>query len=95
MKTPQEIEALGKNWEGDPCWDIEDSEGFEDHKQELKKYRLQKERDWACEEFNRLYQKAVSLGIEDIGKGKDERTLDLVKYLDRLEERVKALEASL
>ena len=94
MKTPQEIEALKKNWEVDPCWDIEESEGFEEHKQELKKYRLQKERGWACEEFNRLYQKAVSLGIEDIGKGKDERTLDLVKYLDRLEKRVEALEAS-
>ena len=94
MKTPAEIETLKANWRNDPCWDIEETEGFEEHKHELKKYRLQKEREWACEEFNRLYLKAVSLGIEDIGKGKDERTLDLVKYLDRLEKRVEALEAS-
>jgi len=31
MKSEQEITALKVNWKSDPCWDIEDTEGFEDH----------------------------------------------------------------
>lgn len=45
MKTQEEIEALKSNWIKDPCWDIEDTEGFEDHKEELLAYRLQIEAD--------------------------------------------------
>lgn len=35
MKTPQEIEDLKRNWLSDPCWDIEDTEGFEEYREEL------------------------------------------------------------
>lgn len=38
MKTPAEIEVLKKSWTSDPIWDLEDSEGFEEHKKELKEY---------------------------------------------------------
>jgi len=31
MKTVEEIDALKRNWYDDPCWDIYDTEGFEDH----------------------------------------------------------------
>lgn len=48
MKTPSEIQALIENWIEDPCWDIEDTEGFEDHKDILLKYRL-----W-YEDYSRL-----------------------------------------
>lgn len=43
MKTSQEIEGLKINWSNDPIWDIEDTEGFEEHKQELYIYRLEVE----------------------------------------------------
>jgi hypothetical protein len=46
-KTPVEIEALKASWKYDPCWDIEDAEGFEAHKQELYLFRIEVERDWA------------------------------------------------
>jgi hypothetical protein len=42
-KTHDEIEALKKNWLNDPCWDIEDTEGFEEHHDELYIYRLEME----------------------------------------------------
>jgi len=59
MKTPQEIEKLKNDWIYDPCWDIEDTDGFEDHREELlafaEKQRAQwkeknHERDLACAE---------------------------------------------
>ena len=43
IKTREEIEALKASWRHDPCWDIEDSEGFEDHKEELLAYRREVE----------------------------------------------------
>jgi len=30
--TPEQIQKLKDNWSQDPCWDIEDTEGFEAHK---------------------------------------------------------------
>jgi hypothetical protein len=41
QRTPEEIEALKANWLKDPCWDIEETEGFEAHSVELKAYRLE------------------------------------------------------
>lgn len=35
MKTEEEIRALKANWQADPIWDIEDTEGFEEHREEL------------------------------------------------------------
>lgn len=45
-KTPEEIEHLKASWLKDPCWDIEDSEGFEEHHAELLAYRLECEAKW-------------------------------------------------
>jgi hypothetical protein len=41
MKTAVEIADLKKQWLHDPCWDIETTEGFEEHIEELKVYREQ------------------------------------------------------
>lgn len=38
-KTNEEIQALKDNWAKDPCWEIEDTPGFEDHKVELLTWR--------------------------------------------------------
>jgi hypothetical protein len=53
MKTEKEIEDLKANWIKDPCWDIEDTEGFEEHKEELLAYRLQIEADIQAEAIER------------------------------------------
>lgn len=39
MKTQEEIQELKDQWVMDPCWDIEQTEGFGDHFEELKAYR--------------------------------------------------------
>jgi len=46
MKSPEEIQALKDNWRHDPCYDIEDAEGFEDHREELKAYSNAMETLW-------------------------------------------------
>ncbi len=38
-KTDAEVAALKANWKADPCWDIEDTEGFEAHYDELLAFR--------------------------------------------------------
>lgn len=43
MKTPEEIDRLKRSWRADPCWDIEATLGFEDHRFELREYRLEME----------------------------------------------------
>ena len=43
MATQEQIEKLKADWRNDPCWDIEDTKGFEDHKEELLAYRKQVE----------------------------------------------------
>lgn len=40
------IEQLKKNWLVDPCWDIENTEGYEAYHDELLKFRLEKEQEW-------------------------------------------------
>ncbi len=45
-QTPEEIQKLKESWLRDPCWDIEDTKGFEDHKEELLAFRKQKEAEW-------------------------------------------------
>jgi len=43
MKTIEEVQELKDQWVMDPCWDIEHSEGFEAHKEELLAFRLEQE----------------------------------------------------
>lgn len=43
MKTKQEIDQLKSDWNGDGGWDLEDAEGFEEHREELLAYRKQVE----------------------------------------------------
>lgn len=42
--TPEEIDHLKKSWLADPCWDIEDTEGFEAHRAELLAFRLEQDK---------------------------------------------------
>ena len=76
------------DWLGDPCWDIEETEGFEAHRDELIAFRETAEAKWKSareEEF--LAARAdvsVRCGCPD--------NLELATYLLRLEERIDRLE---
>jgi len=44
MKTREEVEDLKQNWASDPCWDIYDTEGFEEYEKELREFQAEHER---------------------------------------------------
>lgn len=47
MKTREEVEELKRQWAKDPQWDIEATEGFEDHRAELSAFHAAKLIEWA------------------------------------------------
>jgi hypothetical protein len=45
-KSREEIENLKRDWEKDPCYDIEDADGFEEHREELIQFSQKKQIEW-------------------------------------------------
>lgn len=84
MKTPEEIQKLKDSWGFDPIWDIEYTEGFEEHYEELKKYREEQESIWDKKNTERLLKKAEKMGIPD--------NLVLVKHILNIEYKIDSLE---
>ena len=82
MKTKQELDALKVNWLADPCWDIEDTEGFEEHKTELLAWRIVYQRRQSDMEQGRLEGLCVKYDIN----------MSLLKYIEELEHRIEKLE---
>lgn len=80
---PITVEELKRQWLGDPCWDIEDTEGFEAHRDELLAFRREVERDRRREELSRALDKADRWGCSTA----------LVRYVEALEARIATLEA--
>ena len=78
MKTPEEVEDLKREWEGNPHWNLEDTDGFEDHKEELREFSKNKYAEWEAGRENRLTTKAKSLGC----------SVALVQYIEALEYKV-------
>lgn len=62
MATKQAIDDLKANWMKDPCWDIEETEGFEEHKEELQAFRLEQEKEWKRQALIASEKKAELLG---------------------------------
>jgi hypothetical protein len=84
MKTMSEIEDLKSQWESDPCWDLEDTDGFEDYEDELLAYRKQKEIEWKQKAKQKVRDKAAELGCPE--------NLKLAEYVMSLEWRLEKLE---
>ncbi len=84
MKTQNEIEALKRNWKSDPIWDIEETEGFEGHREELREFRLIQEQEMQATRFNRLLLKSEGLGVRG--------NIKLADCVEQLEHRLKSLE---
>lgn len=81
-KTKEEIRDLCEQWASDPCWDIEETEGFEAHFSELLAYRQKYEQELK--------------NYQDMQRGR--RNLDPHALYDRiliLERRIILLEKSL
>lgn len=71
-KSREEIEQLKTSWEFDPCWDIEDTEGFEAHRDELRVFHLQTDLDDHIAQLEKLRER--------IGAYRSEFLLDVTAY---------------
>lgn len=85
QRTPEEIEALKREWRKDPIWDIEDTEGFEAHYDELRAYHAEMEAHWCRLRNQEETHKAEELGLPS--------NLFIGSYVLRLERRIAELEA--
>ena len=95
MKTREQVEALKNNWRFDPCWDIYDTEGFGEYRDELLLFQTNLQQEWRATQYNRTYDFARSIGIENLGDKEDEPNLELAKYLLKLESRIRELEETI
>lgn len=84
-KTTEEIDQLMENWKKDPSWDIEDTEGFEEHREDLKKWRQYMEGTW--EDDRKAKKKAEE------NKTVNEIIHDLRKELGYSDDRIGLMEA--
>jgi len=93
----QEIDELKAGWASDPCFDIEDTEGFEDVREELRDFRYEMEAKWADERMARLNKLAEKLGfvhrgIYEPGTSYRLDPLFFTEYVETLLERIGVLE---
>jgi len=79
-KTPEEIEALKKEWAHDPIWDIYETEGFEEHREELKKFQDEYWAEAKAERQEELKEFAEKIGIPGNTK--------LAEYIQFLESKI-------
>ena len=84
-RTEQEIAALKDEWLSDPCWDIENTEGFELHHDELKRWSLEKKAEESRWWYEQVATKAAKLGC----------SYALAEYIYQLEHNLKVLEKRL
>ena len=87
MATQEQLDELISRWKTDPCWDLEDSEGFEEHYKYLRNTRLNLEYQWESNRLAQLDDKARAIGVPG------NRTL--AEYITTLERRIVALENKL
>jgi len=73
MATREEIERLKHNWVMDSCWDLEDTEGFEDHREELLDYRHRMEARWAEQKQARLEADPVYQATQHLAEAGEAR----------------------
>jgi len=83
-RTAVELDELKRSWNEDPCWDIEETEGFEAHRSELLNYRLEREKINRAKYERELKIDAERYGIPD--------NLKLAAYIRNLEIRLAKLE---
>ncbi len=73
MPTADEIQALKGEWQRDTSWNIEDTEGFEEHRDELRAWRFVFEAEYEEFELQQLRKRALDNG----------RTVDRQQAIER------------
>jgi hypothetical protein len=63
MVTRQDVERLKTSWAKDPHWDIEDTEGYEEYRDELAAFAAEKRAEWTAAQQAKLVKLADTLGI--------------------------------
>lgn len=84
MASRKDISKLKAEWLADPCWDIEDTEGFEADREELIAFSKEQYALWEAERNALLFEKSVKLGCPG--------NLSLAAYIELLEDRIIKLE---
>ncbi len=69
-REDNEIEALKSNWRRDPAWDLEDTEGFEEHRAELKAFSDNQRAQWKDQAKER-HTKLENMVCPLLGIGKE------------------------
>lgn len=77
-----EVEDLKRNWRQDPCWDLADTEGFEEYREELAAFQQEHERTCAVNEQTELAALAARFQC----------SIELARYLRSQEARIAQLE---
>ena len=78
MKTKEQIEHLKQDWLNDPCWDISDTEGYEDHYNELKAFEDEQNAKWEQQAQERKEQ-----AIKQLKENHGEDIWNYVYYLEQ------------
>lgn len=84
-KSWKEIDALKASWLADPSWDLEDTEGFEDYKDELRRFQWTTLAEQHEVETSRIQELANDAGC----------SFKCAEYIDKLETRIERLEEKL
>ena len=83
MKSRKKVEELKNNWMNDPCWDIYETEGFEEYRDELFEFQKRVEKENEEIRLKELNDKADSLGISG--------NIKLAQYILNLEWKISSL----
>lgn len=81
MKSTEEMAELKRQWLADPAWDIEDTEGFEEHHEELLRWRKEEDEAHRRKHIEHVTRRARNLGC----------TVMLVEYVETLEYQIESL----
>jgi predicted RNase H-like nuclease (RuvC/YqgF family) len=101
MKTRKEIDHLKASWTHDPCWDLADTEGFEDHREELSDYQEKMEAYWKEQREGEKRDSAHRMGLVHPSKlaeyisGVEWRIDQLILRIDEVEKRNEDLQRRL
>jgi hypothetical protein len=101
MKTRKEIDHLKANWTHDPCWDLADTEGFEDHREELLDYQTKMQEQWVLHREGEKRARANRMGLVHPSKlaeyisGVEEGISALIERIDTVEKRAEDLQRRL
>lgn len=85
LRTPEEVADLQARWLADPCWDLEETPGFEAHRETLLQFRQNAEAAWSAERAARLATRADALGC----------SFALAEYIEGLEARLQRADTRL